>query len=436
MELSNDPSITLSDIARELQNEGIVYGIKSNIIREALIKKEYHKKILIAEGKPPENGRDGYIEYLIKLTEPPTAQVTDKNINYFPVCITNVYEGQKIVKLTPPSPGIPGVTIRGVEIPARSGKPLRNVRGLNTKFSDTNANYLIAEKNGNLRYDNGKAHIEPEYRINGDLGLVNGDIYFCGSLFITGNVHSGITIKVDGKIEIGGYVEDSLIEAIGNINIASGFVGFGKGKLKSRADIYINHVINQPVSTIGNIHIKKEAVNSILSATSIFAENASIFGGTIYAQDIIKVLDLGRSEHSTTKVILGGRTQKLDIISQLDNEIRDKESKVGSLKEKMYKLIIQKANSGSLSEDDELDLNLMRKESDILPPKLKQLRIDRDKIVNILEKDRNPRIIVLGVINPNVFLNINDVHLQIHIKESNLTFHEKNGSIWRTKNLL
>jgi uncharacterized protein len=436
MELFNDPATTLSDIARELQVEGIVYGIRSGAIREALLKKEYNKKILIAEGKPAENGKDGYIEYLVNLTPPPQVQVTDKNINYFPVCITNVFEGQKIVKLTPPTPGIPGITVRGLELPTKPGRPLRNVRGLNTKFSDTNANYLIAEKNGNLRYDNGKACVDPEYRINGDLGLINGDIYFCGSLYVSGNIHPGITIRVDGKIEIGGYVEDSVIEAGGNINIASGFVGYGKGKIKSKGDVYVNHILNQTITTIGNIYIKKEAVNSNLSATSIFAQNASIFGGTIFAQDIIKVLDLGRAEHSTTKINLGGRTQKLDIISQVDNEIREKESKVTSLKEKMYQLIIRKANSGSLTEEEEMDLNLMRKESDILPPKLKMLREERDKLVSNLEKNKNPQVIVEGVIYPNIFINIREARLQISNKETNIIFYEKNGSIWKSKSML
>ena len=79
--------------------------------------------VVIARGQPPEHGQDAQFEELVTLTAQRTPQVNEEGrIDYREVDnITMVPAGAPLLRRTPPTPGVPGYTVRGDLVPAQPG---------------------------------------------------------------------------------------------------------------------------------------------------------------------------------------------------------------------------------------------------------------------------------------------------------------------------
>jgi uncharacterized protein (DUF342 family) len=89
---------------------------------------------------------------------------------------------------------------------------------------------------------------------------------------------------------------------------------------------------------------------------------------------------------------------------------------------------------GFLSEEEEIDLNILQKEFDTLPVKIKKLNEHKDLLLEELNRNIKPKVIINSAVFPNVLISINEISIQISEKEANVTFIERNGSIIRVKN--
>lgn len=441
MTISDYNNLRLSDIVSAIQEAGLSYGIIGTNIKAAFDYKITDRLILIARGIPPQHGQDGFFEKLIDISPKPETIFIEGDSDYFPVWITNVKKGQKLFKITPHTQGIPGISINGNPILARPGKPVRPIRGKNTRFSPYDSNYLVSEENGNLVWDDLRANVYPDYKVNGNLGFLNGDIFFIGNLIVTGNVNPGVTIKTGGNIEIWGNVEDSSLEAEGNINIRGGFFGKGNNYISAKGDISVSIVDNQTVKSLRNIYIRKECVNAQVSAFSIIAPDASIFGGLISAFETVEVKELGKSQNVITKVSIGSKLHKMNLIREIDKDIRIFENQIRILTENANSFFAKKMKTGFLTPDEEFDYLTTKDEIRDLAEKIKVLIDRREYLISKMNDRINPRLIVNESIYPNVLLSINDLRMENSRIYSNSVFFERDDGIFRAslpkfKNLL
>jgi hypothetical protein len=428
-------TFTLADVAEQLKAMGISQGFKGDYIKKLAEKGFPFGQYLIAEGKFPIKGEDSRSECLVELTpEPPKVDLEDNKTNYFPVWITNVVEGQKLVKYIPATRGVPGLTVFGREIPAMPGKTLSNPRSINTDFMESNPNFLIAKKSGNFLWDGEKARVEPDYTINGDLSILNGEfIEFVGNLKVLGDIKSGTRVKVGGELIVFGTVEDMAIECGGNVTVKGGMFGSGKGEIIANGKVDINHAYNFSIKATDEMTIRKEVVACQIKAKSITGVYATILGGNTIAQNFIEINDLGKEQYSRTSVIIGGKSQHLELLQNLESEIFRIEKHIKELKDNIFNLAKEKMNSKNFPEDKEEALQNSRIELERINKKLSSVKENRNKLL-IEMKQYVPKLIVNGSIHPNVHVTINDISIMTSMSFTNTTFYEKDNEIVKIKN--
>ncbi len=280
---------------RELiQQESIVYGIKEKILTKVFtdLKNNVYseKPIIIAEGLPPENGKEGKVKYLFKTDLSLTPETDEKgNVDYKKVSlIQSVVKGQRIAKLIPPTDGTPGKDIRGNNLPCTAGNPAVLPAGPNTKIKEDDENTLVAEIAGNVRINNQVIEVWEGFTIQGDVDYSTGNIEYDKSVIINGDIKSGFSVQCGGDCEISGTIEDAHVQVGGHLVGKLGFNGHGKGIIECHGDVSLMFVSNQTIRSQGSIHIAKEAINSTMfarGAITVSGTSLSVAGGRLVARD-------------------------------------------------------------------------------------------------------------------------------------------------------
>ncbi|AGC67731.1 hypothetical protein Cst_c07250 [Thermoclostridium stercorarium subsp. stercorarium DSM 8532] len=253
----NTPGI--NELLEELEKNGVVYGIKEDVLRKLAENPVYDQDVLIAEGLAPVHGENGRINFLIDINkEKKPVIMEDGSVNYRDLdYIVSAQKDQKICEVIPPTPGIDGINVMGSIIKAVSGKPARIVKGSNVYTSEDGLSFYSAI-NGQVKYENDKLSVFATYEVPADVDNSTGNINFVGSVFIRGNVLSGFTVEAGGDVEVFGVVEAATIKAGGNIILRRGMTGNNKGVLIAGGNIVARYIENSIVEAANDL--KAEAI--------------------------------------------------------------------------------------------------------------------------------------------------------------------------------
>ena len=203
-------------LRKELSRLGL-----SGILEKPELKND---RIVVARGNPPLPGEDGRLEFLIDLSHGPKKldkhHVDLREMNL----VVSVKAGTPVIRRIPPKPGQPGFNVWGEVLPPPPVKEVSFNYGEGLRPDETNE-LLIAEKDGCLVEKRGKLTLRPTYTLEGDVDWNSGNIRFYGEkLTITGGVRRGFKVLAEGKVEIGGGVEDEVeIKVAGDLTV-KGFV--------------------------------------------------------------------------------------------------------------------------------------------------------------------------------------------------------------------
>ena len=244
----------LQELMDELQKNGVIYGIKQDVLKKLADNPVYEQSILIAEGIPPVPGEDGKVSFLIDINkEKKPIIMEDGTVNYRDLdYIVSVQKDQKICEVIPHTPGVNGINVQGTTIKAVSGKPAKIIKGLNVYTSEDGLSYFSAI-DGHVKYENNKLSVLATYEVPSDVDNSTGNINFIGSVFIRGNVLSGFTVEAGGDVEVFGVVEAATIKAGGNIILRRGMTGNNKGVLKAGGNIVAKYIENSIVEAVNDL---------------------------------------------------------------------------------------------------------------------------------------------------------------------------------------
>jgi uncharacterized protein (DUF342 family) len=255
----NGRMLTLEEVLDELSKNGVIYGINRTNLETLVKYPVYNEMICIAEGTPPVNGENGKVEFHfdIKRDHRPTI-LEDGRVDFRELnLIQNIEKGGVLCSLIPPTPGKPGKTVAGTDIPALDGKPAVLPRGRNVVVSE-DGTQLVAGIDGQISYIDGKVSVFATHEVKADVDNSTGNINFIGNVVVMGNVLSGFTIEAGGNVEVMGVVEGATIRAGGDIILRRGMQGMGKGILISGGDIIARYIENSNVEARNDI--KAEAI--------------------------------------------------------------------------------------------------------------------------------------------------------------------------------
>lgn len=291
-------------VLEALDAKGVVYGIKDDAIDRGV---ESMASFVAAEGLPPVNGDDAYIDRKFDLStkgKPFVDQydrVDYKNLNLFVLTKKNDTLAIRI----PQTKGTPGKNVFGDPVPAKNGKPIPMPEGKNTKVIGENR--LIAEIDGQIVDTGKKISVDSKLVIKGAVGVATGNIDFDGSVEIAGGVQQGFIVKATGDIEIKGGVSGAEVEGR-NVFISGGITGMNRGKVRAEQDVRAMFTENAQVEAGRDIYISDVVLHSTLRAGNrIIMEDkhGQITGGITVAGEEVNAKIIGNQAFVVTRVSVG-----------------------------------------------------------------------------------------------------------------------------------
>ncbi|AUG57113.1 DUF342 domain-containing protein [Acetivibrio saccincola] len=416
-----------------LNEKGIVYGIKQEVLFQAL---NNNTPYLIAEGIPPQHGEDCIIN-MYKI-EPPTPEIReDGSVNHYNLKLINrVKAGDWLGERIDATKGVPGRSIFGTDIPASDGKnfPLKYDRKTVYEVYQDNVTLLFSKVNGAVDYkDDGSIFVSNHLLINGDVDFKTGNIKFDGCVTIMGTVADGFYVEATKDIEINGALGLGNIKGItsheGNIYIRGGIAAKNHVEIKAKKDVFIKFLDNVTVKCGGAAHIGFYCINSNVYAKEVYIESfrGNIIGGRVYSQIKISVPILGSALEKRTVLKLEGFDRK-----KLELELENVNNKIEHLKTvqtKIKKDLMKMETVKTLTPQETARYNNKLKQFISIKDELNDLEESKKNIYKYLNIKGEGEIVISKRIHPNCLISIKNHEIEIKNSQLHTTFIYKDGNI-------
>lgn len=413
--INNGSMLTKADIIRNLNGNGIRYGIDEEMIEGLINNKEYGVWFKVAQGDEPQKGVDGYIEYFFttdkKLLKPKMlddGSVDYKNINLYETAVEN----QTLAIAHPAVPGRDGMNIFAKSIPAERPKKAPVLpKGKNTKILEDGVT-LISEISGRIFYMDGRVSVFPILEIMGNVDNSTGNVEFLGTIVVKGIVISGFSVTAGADVEIEGAVEGATIKAKGNILLMKGVQGGGKAVIEAGGDINANFIESSSISAGGNI-----TANSIMHSRvrcggtlSLVGKRGLFVGGKAVVGSKIEAKVIGSNMATVTELEVGVDPVQFEEYKQAVHDV-EKYNEQFKETEKVIN-IIQKVDVTKLTDDKKKMLMDAIRNKIVLKSKINESQQKIEKILPML-KQKNGRVSASNVIYSGVKVTINDAVMYV-----------------------
>lgn len=419
-----------------LRNNRVVAGIDEQRVKDYQDMPVYKQNYLVAEGIKPQDGSDAKILYnfetdrtKIKLKESASGKVDFKELNL----VQNVVEGQPLAQKVLAERGKGGKTVTGKYLEAKNGKDIPLPLGKNTRLAEDNLT-IVAETNGQVLILNNKINVEPVLNIEGDVSLKTGHIMFLGTVFISGNVEDGFSVKASGNIEVKGTVGKSDLDAEGDIIVGQGIAGKGEGFVHAGKSIWSKFIENTRVEAGEFVIVSDGIINSQVSANRKIlcqGKRAAIIGGVLSAAEEIHAKTLGSLGGASETVLNVGfdprSKDRLDalVASKLlaERELEDVELNFNTL-------VNMKKQKKDFPEEKEAVLKKYGERQYILQTELEELNIEIKQIQDYLNTLKTKGKVSASVkVFAGVKIVIRDVTEDVRSDCKATTFYLENGLI-------
>ena len=322
------PWPTAEQIKKALAASGVKVGISDDAINSLLARQIANEPIAVAEGVPPVEGKDAYIE-LIKDPDKPFEVRDDEKIDFWSrSTIVTVHPGQEIAVKHPLENGKNGIDVTGAVAKAQKVKNIEFSFGDGLARDEENNLLLIATAEGQLKKEHGgRLVVLPELDIHQDIDFGVGSIDFTGAVKVHGSVREGFHVVAQGNIEIFGPVEGSDIDSQGVVIIHGGVRGMGKGTVRANGDISLNFVDQATIRSNGTILANNAILHSNLYAQRAVmalgrSKQSQIAGGRIEAGLEVSCNILGSEMGTKTEIVVGLPPEMLEKRKIFTNEIK------------------------------------------------------------------------------------------------------------------
>lgn len=306
--------ITIEDVRQALKDAGVVFGIDEAALLHAC-NVAHIDHLPVASGAPPQDGQDTKFETLLAHTAD-RAPKMDANglIDYREHSnVLVVHQGEPLMRRHPPTPGIPGHTVKGRELPPRPGidesfSP--HLSGARTAHGDKDL--LEADVVGQPVLVDRGVIVEPVLRL-AEVNMHTGNIHFDGTVVIDAEVTQGMTVQASGDIVIKGTVDAGVLDAGGDVHVSGGIIARStvraRGSVSARfsegSRIYAGTVIALDDMSLS---CELESLNQIIIGEKA-PQRGRLVGGTATAMMLLRVPLLGSNKAGTTAIKLGANAE-------------------------------------------------------------------------------------------------------------------------------
>lgn len=338
--------VTHDFILTTLKEKNVTVGIDLDVVDSIAQNPENIQSVIVAKGKPHQNGRDGEIKYLVDIDkEAKPKMLEDGSVDFKEIdAFTTVKKGDVLAEKVDPTEGTPGLTVTGKNIKGKPGKIANFKFGKNVEVSE-DGYQLIASTDGTIKMEGQRISIIEILEIRGDVGVKTGNVTFKGKILVTGNVVTGYTIECDGDVEVQGVVEGAKITATGDIIVGRGIQGQDEAVIECDGNLIGRFINNCHAKVKGNIEADAIMHSKIVcdGEIKVSGRKGLIVGGEIKAKDQISAKVIGSDMGTQTKIQLGVDSELIERYQFLTDKIKEQRENIKKLDQALNMLNRQTA---------------------------------------------------------------------------------------------
>lgn len=424
--------MTLDDFMKDLRFRRITHGIQTAALAEHFNGRGlFCQDILIAKGTEPIQGHDAQIVYCFQtdLQNRPLKR-EDGSVDYFKMTTINqCRKGEVLAKIIPEDMGQDGTDIFGSPLKPRTVKKEVLSFGRNITLS-ADKNSITSDVDGHVSLVDGKVFVSTVYQVK-SVDVATGDLEYDGDILIEGDVIANFTVKSGGNVTINGVVEGANIIADGDIMIAKGMNGMGKGKLTAKGNVIVKFLENVDVQAGG--YVQSEAImNCNVSAKGeilVEGKKGLISSGHIQSGCKITAKTIGANLGGNTILEVGVEPEVKNryislqkLVAEEGKAIHDAEQVIVTFSEKMKKGA--RFNEIQIQEMKKLAIETEEKK-DAVESAQAEMTVLMEKMATVKQAE----VIVTGEIFPGVTIIIGEDSKTIQTSYRYCRFVRERGEI-------
>lgn len=425
------PAITEQVVLDFLSANKICYGIKTNAIHIMLESAMYEQYVCVAQGTPATRGVDGYYTYQKDTEDMKKKPViledgTADYKNSLNLAIIN--KDELLAIYTPPTEGMPGTDVYNQPVKALgNGKNLLPLRGRGI-YSDEEKINFYAEYSGHIVKEDSKIYIDKLFRVNGDLDIETGNIFFDGDVEICGDVRSGLSIEAKGDIYIHGHVGACMLKSDKNITIEKGIQGRDVCCISAKENVVCKFVERCKIIAKGNIYADSVLNANLVADNQILVTSKSgiVISSEIYGMAGVTVKEAGNTAGTPTLLRAGLPREVYTKAAELSAKISEANSKIAT-----FNRHLEQQNEQVLSE--EMRRQIMRAKIVLDSEKNKHMEELEFIQSRIIEDCRKSVIHVTGIVHEGVRIYIGSSPYLVTEAIKEVTYHVVNNEIIATE---
>lgn len=351
----------LEDVQAALTASGVKSGIDQEAIRGMVRDGIYGRPVVVATGKAPQDGKDGYFEYMFQSQLDGKPRINeDGTVSYAIQLFEMVTEGQVIAKYHPAIQGMDGYTVKDTPLRAKVGRELPPLRGRGFSCENDGLTY-IASITGKIDMINDKINILPVFEVSGDVDANTGNIEFRGDVIIHGSVDD-VEIRATGTVTVDGVVQGASIYANKEIVLSGGVLGNGKSVIDAKGGISAKFFEFATVRCKGDITADIFLNSNVYceGKANVMSKKGAIVGGSVHAVSGIEANSIGNSAEIRTHVLVGNGGEVRVKMEELRNSIKTATANITKAETILQKFQEYEEKTGQSCKDDPRRVQLVR----------------------------------------------------------------------------
>ncbi|MCR5211884.1 MAG: FapA family protein [Lachnospiraceae bacterium] len=418
----------VNDILDILTEKGVIYGLNSSRINAIIKKGIYDREVLVASGKSPEEGQDGYFEFIFDTEKNKKPLIReDGSVDYTSInVITCVDEDDIIAMYHPAVKGTAGSTVKAKIIPAKPARELKSLNCRNVSYNPENMIYR-AQISGRVEVNNSMIMISDVQEYKNDIDNVFGNVEFKGDVIIHGSVSVGVTITATKSVTVDGILEGGNIVAGGDVIVKGGILGGEKSMITAHGNVNADFVEYANIHADGDINTNYILDSVVVAKGRVIttAKSGSIVGGNVYGMSGVETKFAGNDAFIRTIISCGIR----DSISKnkvlLEHQIKNAKDTIKNLENNEEVL----ERSIRLGTADDLQI---KQKSEIVKIKIEKKAMlheaekKYDEIQKLFDRCDDSKIFVTDTVYPNVVMQVDGQQFTVEGEEKRHVEFRKN----------
>ena len=308
------------DIQAAAASMGVVALLDSAAIRVALEAGSCEARE-IARGVAPVQGETARFDSLVKQARPALADNEDERVDLRDLGnLLLVNPGTALMRRTPARTGKDGMDVLGKPVAAEPVVDTPYASDLTGVAVDPNdPNLLLAVIAGSPRVLPNGVSVSPVVDVDA-VDLHSGNVTFDGSLRVSGDIRTGMTVRVTGDVVVQGTIEAAHVEAGGDVIVKGGIIGKSEAShggdpgdiasVRTKGAVHARYIQNAIVEAATEVVVESGIRQSDVSAgervvVGTPTGQGSISGGRTRALQSVNTAILGAPAGTSTVVQVG-----------------------------------------------------------------------------------------------------------------------------------